>query len=237
MDLRARLEQDMKAALKSGQKERLSVIRMLLSDVKNIDLDPKKPTAEQAVAAYAKKLRKSLEEYERLGKAEEIKNLKFEIGVAEEYLPKKASAEETARLVDEFLAKNTFTEKQLGQAMGAFMKAHGSSVDAAACVALKDRRLAAYITSLLRSLEFQILAPAWSGETPARLLVLDGVDGRRGELEQFLRADMQRRALVLGEGTKPDDHPQVVWLDGRPSPAQIREALQQTLGALEEMTA
>src|SRR3954468_383213 len=115
MDLQTRLHEDMKTALKAGQKDRLQVIRMMLSDVKNIDLDPKKPTAEQVVGAYAKKLRKSLEEYEKLGKTKEIEALKFEIGVAEEYLPKKASSEETAKLVDEFLSKNNFTEKQLGQ--------------------------------------------------------------------------------------------------------------------------
>src|SRR5438477_9795222 len=132
MDLLTRLQEDMKIALKSGQKERLGVIRMLLSDVKNIDLDPKKPTAEQTVSAYARKLHKSLEEYEKLGKTDEVSKLRFEIGIAEGYLPKKASADDTARLVDEFLGKNSYTEKQMGQAMGAFMKAHGSSVDAGA---------------------------------------------------------------------------------------------------------
>src|SRR6187399_717426 len=118
MDLHAKLTEDMKTAMKAGQKERLSVIRMLLSDVKNIDLMPNKPTAEQVVAAYAKKLRKSVEEYEKLGKTEEVAKLKQEIAVVDEYLPKKASADDTAKLVEEFLAKNSFTEKQLGQAMG-----------------------------------------------------------------------------------------------------------------------
>src|SRR5438067_1434962 len=108
MDLLSRLQEDMKAALKKGEKDRLSVIRMLLSDVKNIDLMPNKPTAEQAVEAYAKKLRKSQEEYQKLGKTAEVDKLKFEIGVAEEYLPKKASAEETEKLVDAFLAGKTF---------------------------------------------------------------------------------------------------------------------------------
>ena len=54
MDLQSRLTEDMKSAMKSGQKDRLQVIRMLLSDVKNIDLMPNKPTAEQAVEAYGK---------------------------------------------------------------------------------------------------------------------------------------------------------------------------------------
>ena len=142
MDLLTRLQEDMKSAMKMGEKDRLQVIRMLLSDVKNIDLDPKKPTAEQAVAAYAKKLRKSVEEYEKLGKTDEVAKLRFEIGVAESYLPKKASPEETARLMDAFLAAQSFTEKQLGQAMGAFMKQHGQNVDAAAANQLLRQRLA-----------------------------------------------------------------------------------------------
>src|SRR6204780_2335794 len=114
MELLERLQEDMKVAMKSGQKDRLSVIRMLLSDVKNIDLAAKPTTAEEAVAAYGKKLRKSLEEYERIGKAEEVAKLRFEIGVVEEYLPKRASTEDTERLVAQFLAQNRFTEKQAG---------------------------------------------------------------------------------------------------------------------------
>ena len=132
----------MKAAMKAGQKDRLGVIRMLLSDVKNIDLDPRKPTAEDAVAAYAKKLRKSAEEYEKVGRADEVAKLKSEIAVVEEYLPKKASAQDTERLVDAFLAGKSFTPQQVGQAMGAFMKAHGGQVDPGVANQVIKRRLA-----------------------------------------------------------------------------------------------
>lgn len=142
MELLARLQEDMKTAMKSGQKDRLGVIRMLISDVKNIDLMPSKPTPQQVVESYAKKLRKSLEEYDRLGLKEQADKLKFEIGVVEEYLPKKASEEETAKLVDAFLAANTFTEKQFGQAMGAFMKAHGAGLDAGSASKLIRAKLA-----------------------------------------------------------------------------------------------
>ena len=142
MDLPQRLHEDMKHAMKSGQKDRLGVIRMLLSDVKNIDLAPRPTTAEEAVAAYGKKLKKSLEEYEKLGKDEQVRKLKFEISVVDEYLPKKASAEDTEKLVNDFLAKHTFTEKQFGQAMGAFMKAHGGLVDPAAANQILKKALA-----------------------------------------------------------------------------------------------
>ena len=142
MDLLGRLTEDMKTAMKSGQKDRLQVIRMLLSDVKNIDLNPQKPTAEQAVAAYAKKLKKSMEEYEKYNKPDEVAKLKSEIAIVEEYLPKKASPEETGKLVDQFLATQSFTEKQVGQAIGAFMKAHGQQVDPGVANQLIKQKLA-----------------------------------------------------------------------------------------------
>lgn len=131
MDLLARLQEDMKAALKAGQKDRLTVIRMLISDVKNIDLQPNRPTPEQAVEAYNKKLKKSLEEYEKIGRSEEAAKLREEIAIVESYLPKKLSPDETEKLVDAFLAANTFTEKDAGRATGLFMKQHGGTVDAA----------------------------------------------------------------------------------------------------------
>jgi uncharacterized protein YqeY len=114
---------------------------MLISDVKNIDLAPKKISEEEAVAAYGKKLRKSVEEYEKLGKPAEVAQLKAELAVVEEYLPKKASPEETERLVEAFLAENPFTEKQMGQAMGIFMKKHGQQVDPGLANAAIKRRL------------------------------------------------------------------------------------------------
>ena len=142
MDLQTRLTEDMKAAMKSGQKDRLAVIRMVLSDVKNIDLMPDKPTAEQVVAAYAKKLRKSAEEYEKVGRPDEAAKLKGEIAIVEEYLPKKLSGADTEQLVDAFLAKNAFTEKDFGRAMGAFMKAHSGQVDPTQANQLLKQKLA-----------------------------------------------------------------------------------------------
>ena len=142
MSLLARLQEDMKTAMKTGQKERLSVLRMLISDVKNIDLQPRKWSEEETVAAYGKKLRKSMEEYEKLNKADEVAQLKKELAVVEEYLPKKASGADTEKLVDEFLAANQFTEKEFGKAMGMFMKAHGGAVDAGQANAILKSKLA-----------------------------------------------------------------------------------------------
>jgi uncharacterized protein YqeY len=142
MDLLTRLQTDMKVAMKAGDKNRLSVIRMLISDVKNIDLAPKPTTAEEAVASYAKKLRNSQEEYQKLGKPAEADQLRYELEIVESYLPKKASPEETDRLIDQFLSTHGFTEKQVGQAMGAFMKTHGGQVNPAVANQLLRQKLA-----------------------------------------------------------------------------------------------
>ena len=141
MELLGKLQEDMKTAMRARDQKRLDVIRMLISDVKIIDMAPKPTTAEEAVASYGKKLRKSLEEYQKLGKPDEVEKLKYEIGVVDEYLPKKASAEETDRLVDEFLKANSFTAAKFGQAMGAFMKAHGSQVDPGVANAALKKKL------------------------------------------------------------------------------------------------
>jgi uncharacterized protein len=142
MSLLARLQDDMKTAMKTGQKDRLGVIRMLISDIKNIDLQPKKLTEEETVAVYARKLRKSIEEYTQLAKPQECAQLQAELTIVENYLPKKASNEDAEKLIDAFLAANPFTEKQFGQAMGAFMKAHGGQVDPAAANASLRKKLA-----------------------------------------------------------------------------------------------
>ncbi len=142
MSLLTQLQEDMKTAMKAGEKGRLGVIRMLINEVKNADLQPKKPTEEEAVAAYAKKLRKSIEELEKLNRLEDAGRLKCELAIAERYLPQKASPEQTEQLVDAFLQSNSFAEKQIGQAMGAFMKAYGSQVDPGVANSLLRKKLA-----------------------------------------------------------------------------------------------
>ena len=142
-DLIARLQSDMQAAMKAGRKARVSTLRMLLSEAKNADLQKPPSTPAKMVEAHARRLRKAREEYERLGKADEVAKLSAEIATAEEYLPKQASADETARLVDAFLAAHPeLKAADAGRAMGMFMKEHGGAgVDPAAASGLLREKL------------------------------------------------------------------------------------------------
>lgn len=129
-DLITRLQADMKSAMKAGEKERLGTIRMLLSEARSADLQKPPSTPEKMVEAHYKRLKKGREEYERLGKADEVAGLDREIALTENYVPRQASSGEANALVDQFLADHAdFGPSDVGRATGLFMKANAGTVD------------------------------------------------------------------------------------------------------------
>ena len=122
--LEDRLTEDMKTSLKSGLQDRLSTLRMMRSQVlleKKKDASKQTLTDEEVVlvlGAYAKKLRESAAEYEKLGKAAEAGKIRGELQVVQEYLPQPLTAEETQALVKQVLTDLGVTSiKDLGRAM------------------------------------------------------------------------------------------------------------------------
>ena len=122
--LEERLNEDMKAALKGGNPTRLSTLRMLRSQIL---LEKKKdvsittlpdPDAIRAFQAYAKKLKDSIVEYEKLGKAEDVAKIESELAVVEEYLPATLSESESGELVRAVVAELGATSmKDMGRVM------------------------------------------------------------------------------------------------------------------------
>jgi uncharacterized protein YqeY len=122
--LEERLNEDMKAALKAGDSARLSTLRMLRSALL---LEKKKdvsittlPDADaiRAFQSYAKKLKDSIAEYEKLGKAEDVAKIRGELGVVEEYLPSQLSEAESRELVRAVVAELEATSmKDMGRVM------------------------------------------------------------------------------------------------------------------------
>jgi uncharacterized protein YqeY len=110
-ETRARLTEDMKKAMKEGDKELLGVVRMVLNEIKNAEInDLKEPgrtrsEAEvlQIIASYQKQLQKSMAEYP----AERQAPLKAELAVVERYLPKALGGAELESFIREFLGKTT----------------------------------------------------------------------------------------------------------------------------------
>lgn len=122
--LEERLNEDMKAALKGGQQARLSTLRMLRSALL---LEKKKdvsittlpdPDAVRAFQSYAKKLKDSIAEYEKLGKMEDVAKIRGELQVVEEYLPTMLSEAESRDLVRAVVSELGATSmKDMGRVM------------------------------------------------------------------------------------------------------------------------
>lgn len=120
----ARLTEDMKAAMKAGDKPRLEVLRMLISDLKKKAIDTQVDTLpadeEIAILHRAVKTRAdSVAQATAAGRAEIAAKEQAEIAIIQSYLPQQMSAEEVAAKVREVA---TAIGYQGGKDTGRFMK-------------------------------------------------------------------------------------------------------------------
>ena len=129
-----RVQADMKAALKAGDKARLEVLRMLLSDMNkkaDAQAEPLSEADELAVLQRAVKTRAdTVQQATAAGRAEIAAKEQAEIEVVQRYLPKQMSAEEVAAKVKELAAEIGYTGgKDTGRFMKEWMARHQGVAD------------------------------------------------------------------------------------------------------------
>lgn len=135
MDLKAKILEDIKSAMKSKEAERLSAIRFLQAAVKNreIELRPNAITDQDimgVIKKMAKQRKDSIAEYEKAGRNDLADKEKFELGIMEEYLPAQMSPEQVAAIVDEVIkATGATTQKQMGAVIKEVMAKTGGTAD------------------------------------------------------------------------------------------------------------
>jgi uncharacterized protein YqeY len=119
-----RVEADLKAALKAGEKERLSTLRLLLTDVKNERIRRGEEVDEETFTAVVRRALKqraeAAESYRKGGRPELADKEEREAAVLEGYLSKQASEDEVRAAVEEIAAAENLSG---AQAMGPLMKA------------------------------------------------------------------------------------------------------------------
>ena len=97
MTIFERLTEDMKTAMKAGDKERLSTIRLLRGQLKNAMIDKKDDLSEEEEIAIlsnaAKKRRESIEAYSKAGRDDLVEKEKKELEVIQSYMPQPLSPE------------------------------------------------------------------------------------------------------------------------------------------------
>jgi len=112
----------MKTALKAGDKQRLGAIRLMLADIKRIEVDERIELDDQRVLTILDKMlkqrRDSLGQYQAAGRDDLANQEAFEIDVIEGFLPAKLSPEELATMVSEAVAQSGASAmKDMGKVM------------------------------------------------------------------------------------------------------------------------
>jgi uncharacterized protein len=107
MSLKGRLEEDMKAALRSGDKARLSALRLALAAVKQREVDSRQTLDDTAVQGVLERMikqtRDALAQYREAGRNDLVEKEAAEIAVLQSYLPEPLSEEELDELISEVI--------------------------------------------------------------------------------------------------------------------------------------
>lgn len=149
MRLRDKINEDLMAAMKAKEADRLSVLRMMKSAVKNKEIDLRQELddsqAIQVLLSLIKQRKDSVEQFTKGGRMDLANKEAAEIKVIEEYLPKAVDNEEIEKVVGEVIAETGATSiKDMGKIMkGCMARFSGRPVDGAKVSELVKARLGA----------------------------------------------------------------------------------------------
>jgi uncharacterized protein YqeY len=132
MGLYEQLQNDMKSAMKSGEAMKLSVLRMVISAIKLMEIDKKLAKIEDADAAQIiqkqiKQHKDSIEQFEKGNRSDLADKERSELAILELYMPKQMGEEELTALVKEAIKDTGASSKaDTGKVMKAVLeKARG----------------------------------------------------------------------------------------------------------------
>jgi uncharacterized protein YqeY len=144
--LAARLDEDMKTALRAGEKQRLGVIRRARAAIKNAEIAEREPlddaAVERVLKGIVKQHRESVEQFEAAGRSERAAEERAEMSIVEEYLPEQLDAAAIEPVVAAVIAELGATEqKDLGAVMKGAMARLGTAADGKEVSAIARRLL------------------------------------------------------------------------------------------------
>lgn len=145
--LKDRITDDMKAAMRARDAERLSAIRMLLAAIKQREIDERITLDDAQTVGIVDKLikqrRDSIAAFEQAGRADLVAKESAEVKVLEAYLPQRLSADELAAEVAKIVAEvGASGPADIGKVMGAVKARLAGKADMAAASAAVRQALA-----------------------------------------------------------------------------------------------
>jgi hypothetical protein len=123
MSLKSQLTDDMKTAMKSGDKERLGVIRLINAAIKQREVDERIQLDDAQVLSVLEKMlkqrRDSVTQFQAAGRTDLADKETFEIGVIQGYMPAQLSADEVDAIITATIAESGASgPKDMGKVMG-----------------------------------------------------------------------------------------------------------------------
>ena len=124
MTLKERITEDMKAAMRSGEKDRLATIRMLLAGIKQREVDERITLDDSQVLAVLEKMvkqrREAIAQFAAGGRQDLVAKESAEVALLQGYLPAQLSdAELDALIAEAIAATGASSVKDMGKVMGA----------------------------------------------------------------------------------------------------------------------
>lgn len=104
MLLKARILEDVKQAMRAGQRERLGALRLVTAAIKQVEVDQRIDMGDEQVLAVLDKMvkqrRESLEQFDKAGREDLAAKERFELEVIQAYMPEPLSDQELRALID-----------------------------------------------------------------------------------------------------------------------------------------
>jgi uncharacterized protein len=122
MSLKAQITEDMKSAMRSGAKERLATIRLILAAIKQREVDERVELDDTQVLVVLEKMlkqrRDSVSQFGAAGRQDLVDQEQSEIAVIETYMPQPLAADELAAILDACVAESgASSAKDMGKVM------------------------------------------------------------------------------------------------------------------------
>ncbi|MDW3096025.1 MAG: GatB/YqeY domain-containing protein [Gammaproteobacteria bacterium] len=120
--LKEQIVAEMKSAMKSGDKERLATIRLILSAVKQVEVDTRSDVNDQDLIGILDKMskqrRESIDQFEQAGRNDLADKEKSELAIISDYLPQALSEAEVNLLIDQAVSQTSASSmKEMGAVM------------------------------------------------------------------------------------------------------------------------
>ena len=146
-DLKARISEETKTAMKARDKDRVAALRMINAEIKRIEVDERRELTDDDVLGVLtrmlKQRRDSLSQFEEAGREDLAATERFEIDIVESFMPAAMSEADIEALVEKVIAETGASGMQdMGKVMGAVKSAITGRADMAVVSAKVKAQLA-----------------------------------------------------------------------------------------------